>query len=453
MAEVIDLSEVVQTQREYEKIIRGQLTNEVIASYYSDMADVAAMDDDTETARRLKNKAANLRSCHRIMSFHHYRQAGVKDFQKTIYCHDRFCPICQKLKANTREKKFYAILSELDPKYDFYHMILTRTNVPGFIQPWVRADKNVLTLEPALRQMSKGYKKLMRYFSGNAMITGLDLPSFGYAGAVRTLEITFSDNQMYHPHFHSIVALKKGLSFPGATINQFSYDKFTGRVTPFSDFEILLQKIWYLILNGRKVTKKAIDGLRLGYSCMFKHILPSEIHEIFKYIVKPDKDTTMTPAIFQDLAMALKHFPSPLPYGCFRGYKLESEEIDDSNDPLYDKIVQALNRLESPIECSESPTAVRDNIVAKKCMYISRRSIRSFIRKMGYTDEDDLVVPVAAPEKAAEFFQTVLPGILDRPTSSLLYLDGGRSIKPKKAAAEPLLSVSDDDRKLLEDIL
>lgn len=443
MAEQIDLTEVVQTAKEYERIIRGQLTNEVIARYYDDMADFAEMERDFDTANRFHNKSDSLRSCHRIMHFNHYAQVGVKDYQRTIYCHDRFCPICSKLRASTRVKKFLRILTALEPDYDFFHMVLTCPNVPGLTLR--RARKGLASeLKPTIKnRMAPGFRQLVGYLIGRVSVAGLDFTQLGYAGAVRSIEVTFTKEQMYHMHYHAIVAMRKGLTLEGKTINKFSYDKYTGKVTPFSDFEILLQKLWYLIMNGRRVTAKAIDSVKDGYSCWFKKILPQESHEVFKYIVKPDHETVMTPEIFRDLSDGLKSVRGVQTYGVFHDYKLESEEIDDSFDPLYDSIVSALNRIESPIDCGESPSTVRDNIVAKKCLYISRRSIRSFIRKMG-VDDDDLAVPIAVPEKAAEFFQTVIPDVLDRPVSSFLYLDGGRPIKPKKS--EPLLpAMSVDD--------
>ena len=442
MAEQIDLTEVVQTAKEYERIIRGQMTNEVIARYYDDMADIAEMERDFDTANRFHNKSDSLRSCHRIMHFNHYAQVGVKDYQRTIYCHDRFCPICSKLRASTRVKKFLRILTALEPDYDFFHMVLTCPNVPGLTLR--RARKGLASeLKPTIKKrMAPGFKQLTRYFTGNAPVAGLDFTQLGYAGAVRSIEVTFTKEQMYHMHYHAIVAMRKGLTLEGKTVNAFSYDKYTGRVTPFSDFEILLQKLWFLIMNGQRVTAKAIDALDLGYSCWFKKILPHESHEVFKYIVKPDHETVMTPEIFRDLSDGLENVRGMQTYGVFHKYKLESEEIDDSFNPLYDVIVSALNRIEAPVDCGESPTTVRDNIVAKNCLYISRRSIRSFIRKMG-VDDDDLAVPIAVPEKAAEFFQTVIPDVLDRPASSFLYLDGGRPIKLKRN--ETLLSAMSVD--------
>lgn len=444
MAETIDLTEVAQSVKEYERIIRGQLTNEVIATYYDDMADIARMERDFSAASGYTNKAANLRSCHRIMHFNHYKATGVKDYQRTIYCHDRFCPICTKLKANTREKKFFRVLEALEPEYDFYHMVLTEPNVPG--DTLERARKGLQSgLKPTLKdRMPAGFKQLTRYFTGNAPIAGLDFTKYGYAGAVRTVEITFTQEQMYHVHYHAIVAMRKGLKLRGHNINDFSSDKYTGRITPFSDFEILLQKLWYLIMNGERVTLKSINALKQGYSCWFKKILPKESHDVFKYIVKPDKDAMMTTEIFQDLSAALENVRGIETYGIFRKFKLESEEIDDSFDPLYDSIVEALNHIERPVECCEYPVTVRDNIIAKKCLYISRRSIRSFVQRMGYADDDEFAVRLAVPDKVVELFQTVMPGVLDRPVSTFSYLDGGRSVKPKKSELLPAdLSIED----------
>lgn len=428
MTDILDLSQVAQSEKEYDRIIRGQLTNEVIARYYEDMADFSTLDYDYETYQLLSNKAANLRSCHRIMNFKHYAGMGVKDYQSTIYCHDKFCPNCAKLSANTREQKFQKILAGLENDYDFYHMVLTLKNVRGAVPCWKRADIALPELAPYLKTMSSSFKSLTRYFTGNAKIAGLDFSQYGYGGAVRTLEVTFKQIQEYHPHYHALVAMRKGLEFEGKNKNDFSFNKFNNKITLFSHFEILLQKIWYLVLNGERVNMENINNLRQGYSCQFKKVLPKESHDVFKYIVKPDKGAMMTPEVFQDLFVSLKGMRSIQTYGCFHGLKLEDDEIDDSNDAAYDNIIQRLNEIESPTECSESPTSVRDNIAAKKFIYISRRSIRSFIRKMDI-EGDEFVL--AAPSKVAEMLQSVMPDILNKPTSSLLYLDGGRCVKPR----------------------
>lgn len=430
MAEILDLTQAAQTEKEYDRILRGQVTNEVIASYYETFAAIAEAEGDYDTFNLFTNKASNLRTCHKIMFFNHYQNNAVKDYRKTFYCHDRYCPNCQKLIANTREQKFRKILAELESQYDFYHMVLTLKNVRGKIPYWKPANRSLSELAPYLRTMSESFKHLTRFFTGNAKISGMDFSRLGYAGAVRTLEVTYKDCQEYHPHFHSLVAMRKGLRFGGKTINKFSYNKFTGKVTPFSDFEIQLQKIWFLILNGQRVTADAIKSLPLGYSCQFKRVLPKESHDVFKYIVKPDKNAVMTEEVFQDLYFSLKGMRSIQTYGCFHGYKLESDDIDNSFDPLYDSIIQMLNNSERPVECGESPKSVRDNIAAKKFVYISRKSIRSFVRSIG-AEDDDFSFIAKAPKKLVELVQSVMPGVLDRPTSSLLYLDGGRPIFPK----------------------
>ena len=431
MPEIVDLSNVLQTAKEYTRIVNARLTNAIVATYYEDMAELAKMDGDLETHRLCLNKAISIRDCHKHMFFDHYETFKVKDYKRTIFCHDRFCPLCQKLKANTREKKFYEILADLEPQYDFYHGVLTFPNVP--VQTLKRAREGLRSgLSEAISRMFEAFKKLTRYFTGNAAVADMNFRAYGYAGAIRTLEITFTSEHTFHCHFHFIAAMKKGLYLPGKTINKYSYNKYTGKITPFSDFEILLQKLWRLLMDGKKVTKANIDAMRLGYSCMFKKILPDESHDVFKYIVKPDDNATMTFEMFRDLSTALKGKRSIQTYGCFHGYKLEDEAIDESDDPLYDHIVEAFRKYDMPYECMEAPEKVKENIEAKKFLYISRKSVRSFIRHMGYDDEDDFSFRLAVPEKAMQYLQTVMPGILDRPVS-LACFDGGRPIVPRKS--------------------
>lgn len=426
MAEILDLTEVAQSVKEYEKIIRGQMSNEIMARYYEDMATFSY---DDKQAHKFINKAANLRSCHKIMFFHHYEQHGIKDYQRTLYCHDKFCPLCQKLKANTREQKFQQILSLFEDKYDFYHMVLTLKNSRGSTAPFQSVDYSLPTLFSVVKAMPKCFQKLIKYLSGNTKIAGLDFSEYGYAGAVRTLEVTFKEHQEYHAHYHGLFAMSKDLVLKGHTKNAFSKDKFTGKETTFTDFEILLQKIWYLVMNEQKVTVNSIEKLKLGYSCYFKKVLPKESHDVFKYIIKPDKNATFTGAVFQDLYLSLKGMRAFQTFGCFHGLQLEDEVIDDSNAAVYDKLINSLNHSERPVDCSESPTAVRDNIAAKKFVYISRRSVRAFIQKMGY--DDDFVI-AADPIKMQELVQMVMPDVLTKKAGSFLYLDGGRNILPKK---------------------
>ena len=104
---------------------------------------------------------------------------------------------------------------------------------------------------------------------------------YGFFGAVRALEITREKARpdYFHPHFHCLFILKKGMKLDEGRkhITSFSYDdedykrrhrkKVDGQVSRyFGDFEILLQKIWRLRIEGVKVNKKNIENLSEGYS-------------------------------------------------------------------------------------------------------------------------------------------------------------------------------------------
>lgn len=418
MPEILNLFDVLQTEEEYAKIVRARVINLTISSFYEDMATIVKMDGEPGAANTLSNKAINVRDCHKHMFFDHYLSFGVKDYKRTFFCHNRYCPLCQKLLANTREKKFQEVLSALEGQYDFYHMVLTFPDVRGQTLKSARAGLKS-ELYDAIHKMPEGFKQLTRYLSGNAPVAGF--PDIGYAGAVRTLEITYTVEEhgknkfpvpKYHCHYHALVAVKKGMIFPGKNINAFSFDKYTGCVTPFSDFEILLQKTWRLIMTGQKVTAKNIQSLKFGYSCQFKKVLPDESHDVFKYIVKPDDNALLTFEIFYDLENALRGVRGIETYGCFRGYKLESDEIDDTDDPLYDNIIKAFRRYDFPVECCEMPEAVQENIASKKFLYISRKSVRSFLLHMERLD-DDYSFSVPVPDKAVEYLQCVMSEILD----------------------------------------
>ena len=95
----------------------------------------------------------------------------------------------------------------------------------------------------------------------------------------------------YHPHLHCLLILKKDLGLHKYIIHpSYSYNHgiFSGR--KFSDFEILIQKIWWLLVNGNKVQLDKIDVVPEGYSCTLDLTEDKEWHEVFKYVTKLTKD-------------------------------------------------------------------------------------------------------------------------------------------------------------------
>lgn len=419
------IESVAQSIKEYDRIIRGRETNADLAIYYETLAEFGSQDKK----HIYLNKARNMRDCHKIMVFDYYKSQGVKDYQSTSFCHDRFCPNCQKLIANTREQKFKPLVEKIAQDYQLYALTLTMKNSIGDIAYYIPHNENYPKLVPTIKKMSKCFKKLVRYLTSDAKIKGLDFSYLGYAGAIRTLEITYKSTQEYHPHYHCILAMKKGLKFSGATENAYSTNSRNKEPYLFTDFEILIQKIWYLILNDIRVTKQAIDELKIGYSCMMTEVDKENTHQAFKYAIKPERDEYMSFAVFQDLVTAMHGMRQVQCYGCFFGLKLEDEEISEEFDPFYDPIIKALSSVERPIYASESPTNIRDNIQKKKYIYISRKSIRRFAEKWCLDEELSLMTD---KDKAVKVQQLMMSEIMSQ-SKVVEYdcFDGGRNVKPK----------------------
>ena len=428
MANVLDFESVLQTEKELDKIIAGQRSNDFLAGFCDELAEWAKTDGDYKLAAKYKNRALDFRYCHNTMIYDHYKQQAVMDFQRTFRCHDRFCPLCAKDRANTREFKMNKVIEHMREKYDLFHLTFTLRHCVGSIVPKFNPKhRDLKGLKPNLKQMSKCFQKLNRYLTGNAKIRDVDFSQYGYAGAIRALEIVPKEHSLYHPHYHCIIALKKGIELPGENYNKFSWDEYTKTVTPFSDFEILMQKIWYLIMNNTKVTKDVINELKQGYSCRIRQLGKNDYHQTFKYVIKPVKDVGFNINSFQDLDDALFGMRSVQCYGCFHGLKLSDEDIDDETDTVYDNLIDVFKAYELPVLWSGSPKEVREQIIKKKIFFISRKRVRAFVRKHGL--EDDIQFVINEPERIKKVAQMMMsyssPG-------HLTYFDGKAWVKLNK---------------------
>lgn len=451
MIKTVDFSDIAIEESTIDKLIKNQDDNNVYAGYYTELAALAKIDNDYDKANYYEKKARGIRFCNKHMTFDHFEKLGAKGYKRTYHCRDRFCPICAKKLADNRAYQFKKHLDAAAEQYNLYHFTFTMTNCRGLVAPWKISDKqqNMLCLKDNVKLMSKCFQKVIRYLSGNAKIRGIDFSQYGYAGAIRSLEITYYIDQTYHPHYHVILAMKKGLELPGENYNDYSWDYIKKEYLPFTDFEILIQKIWYLVLNGKKITKEAIDGIKQGYSCRIRLLGKDDYHQTFKYTIKPDDETKMTFEIFRDLQEALYGMRSIQGYGCFHNLKI-AEDIREEVDPIVDEFMNKLCEIEKPVECYESPHDVKDNIRQRKCFYFSPASIRAWGRKQGISDEEFALI-TASPERVRQFVQLMMQLPEPDKLQNFDYLDGGRSIKPKLNTAEvitkPILSYSysDDD--------
>ncbi len=283
-----------------EKAVRRTRKNAMIADFYSELGECYSEGihfpiDKVRDKNKLENrykflcKAKRIKNCCRNWWYTEYGVLKIRDLNSTNACGSIFCESCQAKLAQQRFEKFAPQLEEFSKEYDIYHIVFTVPNVDG--------DE----LKPCLDRMYTQFAYINRLFTGNAKIKGIDFSCYGYQGAVRALEITKSKRfNNFHPHFHCYFILRKGLSAitkrKPENVNCYSFDnpdvKKSHKVGEgdkprfFSDFEILLQKVWRLRYDGMKVTKANIEELPVGYSVLAERVDNGKYKEVFKYAMK-----------------------------------------------------------------------------------------------------------------------------------------------------------------------
>lgn len=359
----IELSDIKVANEFLDEVIQNLDYNKAVMGYYSKLA-------KNRDSNKIYNQVDRLDNCNKFWLLDVYKEQKIKDFKKTSRCDDKFCNNCKLVKQAHRLSRFMPFIEESKKDYDLYHLVLTVPNVKGE------------DLKPTLEKMYKSFFELNRYFALKKKIRGLDFEKFGYAGAIRSLEITYN-TRSYHPHLHCIVALKKDLKLEGRNVNKFSFtNKDRKKVRFFKDLEILIQKIWYLKMNDLKVTKSAIDDLEMGYSCILDMVDESTAYEVFKYATKSntEKGALMTYKQFETLYDALLGTRQIQGYGIFFGIKDDDSAMDKA-DEIYNALVEKWQKKEEPQESWETPEELR---LDTEYTLVSRNSILKKIKEFNF---------------------------------------------------------------------
>lgn len=339
--------------------------NAVISGYYRQMYEDTA---DTGHLRR----AEAVDGCFRWWDVDHYRKQHVKDIKRINLCKDKFCLNCQNALSKRRYAKYQSILDDLLAEYDVYHVVNTVPNCTAS------------ELLDVLDRMYKKFPYIIRYLSGERKCNGIDFLGYGYKGAIRSLEITTKRTKTgaeFHPHFHCLFVLRKGISTTRKHINDFSFHNGKLR-RKFTDLEILLQKVWYLLYNGERLTAEAVANLPQGYSGTADRA-KGNYKEVFKYPVKGESrresitDVVYSYDTFAVLCEALYRRKVLQGYGILNFGDFDTDE-DKEADMLYKQLLEELQSIEDPEEqalrLEEVFADLDDNIT-----YISKNLIRQHI--------------------------------------------------------------------------
>ncbi len=313
-----------------------------------------------------KTKISNLTNCNRFWNCDVYYQNMTKDFISTNLCHDKFCNNCKKVVQASRMSKY---IPEIEPyKEKLYHLTLTIPNVNS---------KNLLN---ALNKMKKCFKKLMDIYCHNCHICSFyDFSKIGYKGAIRSLEITFK-NDNYHPHYHCAFVFDN-LELDKKYKNIYSTDFYKNRGDRlFSEFEIVIQKIWYMIWNNIRINKKNFDELEQGYSCICDKFYDDDYMELFKYMTKSidENDNILTYDNFKTLYIATYRLKQIQGYGCF--YHINDNNLNDEIDNIYADIKYFLETTDDKPEFKSYD--LLELLNDDKFLIISRKKIYQYLKSL-----------------------------------------------------------------------
>lgn len=382
----LELVQGISIEKSFIKnIIKNQEYNKsVILDYYTRLQsefidviedDLCFRDDDLDIfIKRRKlikqinfdNKIYNIDNCNALWLLDVYNEQKYKDFKKTNLCRDKFCNNCKKVKQSARLSKFMPLIDDLSKDKYLYHVVFTVPNCSGAY------------LHETIKKIFKNFYTLNRYLKLEKKIRGLDFEPYSYIGALRSLEVTFKKDD-YHPHLHCILSFDKPLPSKKYIKNTYSVSKKNGK-RKFTDFEILIQKIWYLLNNDIRVNQKSIDNLEVGYSCTIDPIDESSVHEVFKYMTKStdEESNILTYENFKDLYFSLHGIRQIQGYGCFYNVK-DDDSIIDQVDDIYDYFINRLRIKESPVESVEKP---QDLLNDNEFKLISRKRIFHYLNSL-----------------------------------------------------------------------
>ena len=370
-----DIKEKLNSREKFGKVSRRIKRNDIIAEYYDQLYE----ETEDETLPRI---ARNMRDCCKLWDLDYYRFQGVKDVLRTNCCKNRFCDNCQNALSIQRERKYSPFLDALSRLYDIYHIVFT----------WRNAEPEELC--PSVDNAYKQFAYIIRLFSGNAKIKGISFEGYGFLGAVRALEITKNQKDgTFHPHFHCLFILRKGLKLDRYRkhVNSYSFSnpdikrshrkrEYGAPERYFSDFEILLQKIWRLRLDGVKVTRDSISNLKEGYSVICDNA-EGCYKEVFKYATKGifkegEENAVRGYGDFVPLVYTLYRRKMIQGYGLLNKYKFEMTiEQDARADEAYQRIIDVLRELEKPERVFEYLSDIQKELETNNVTYISRATV------------------------------------------------------------------------------
>lgn len=232
--------------------------NRSLESIYWDISDTYLQAEDDTKSQKWASRANRLHNCTSFLKFNVYadEQSHSGERKKVTAmnsCKIRLCPMCSWRRSMKIHSQCRKIIDAMENEQNYDYLLLTLT-VPN-----VSAGQ----LNMKVDEMMNAFHKFIGYKRFEGVVVGW----------YRALEITHNVNRKsksfntYHPHFHCILAVKKGY----CSINNASY---------IQQLEWL--SMWQKAMNDYSITQVDVRKVKAGNN---KDII-SAICEVSKYTVK-----------------------------------------------------------------------------------------------------------------------------------------------------------------------
>jgi plasmid rolling circle replication initiator protein Rep len=296
----------------------------------------------------MKKRVERLAGCNKVWDTETYAASNVKVLLRTFLCKDKFCPNCQAVKQTVLWNRLQPYIEQ--HKDSLYHMTLTVPDCTGE------------ELYDTVRHMARCFKNLVTYLNGNKKVRGKALFPFDYKGCFRSLEIKCKGKNLYHPHFHVAAVFGNGGALEDKhIINEFSRSK-GHKDRLFSDYEVTIQRLWWLLINGRRCSYPNIyENDRLGrYSCVVDKYRPDECERLIAYVIKGSPIEDINDEDFRTLYQALRNCRQIQGYGDLYHVK-SAEETGDYSERDYQILEQYIISGDRPVSQYERTECLMDD--------------------------------------------------------------------------------------------
>lgn len=195
--------------------------------------------------KRFYNRAERVSNCANFLEFKRYFETNERKLHKGYFCKDPLCPGCTKRRSMKIYGQTAKVMEEAIKKYDFLFLTLTVKNCS--------AENLKETIDLMFSSWSKFFKR--------------KAIKIAFKGYFRALEITHNTDfnspsyDTYHPHFHAILAVRKGY-FTGKEYIKHSELVRIWRESLGVDYDPIVDITRFRAANNKQMSKSLAEAAK-----------------------------------------------------------------------------------------------------------------------------------------------------------------------------------------------